>query len=118
MDITGNSPPEPLIRIINQIFEIEKKAHRLETGSSVMRNIRRIRDSFEEMGFTYDNPIGESYDETRTDCEASISGTYLENLKITEVIKPVIRLNSDGFSQIVQRGIVIVEGDGPKNNVT
>jgi hypothetical protein len=37
-------------------------------------------------GLVYHNPIGEPYNETRTDIEASISGNSADNLIITEVI--------------------------------
>ena len=35
---------------------------------------------FEDLGLTWHNPIGENFDETRTDCEASIAGESAENL--------------------------------------
>ncbi|MEZ4774123.1 MAG: hypothetical protein R3D00_13145 [Bacteroidia bacterium] len=108
MDLFVNSPPASLLRIVNQVFEMEKKILRNE-DASLTRNIARIKSALEEMGLVYENPEGESYDETRTDCEASISGDKTENLIITEAIKPIIRLNVNGFSQIVQRGVVVVE---------
>lgn len=110
MDLFVNSPPPSLLRIINQVFEMEKKLLRSE-DNSLSRNISRIKSAFEEMGLVYENPEGESYDETRTDCEASISGESSENLYISEAIKPIIRLNVNGFSQIVQRGVVVVESN-------
>ncbi|MDX2248449.1 MAG: hypothetical protein SF052_16820 [Bacteroidia bacterium] len=111
MDLFVNSPPPPLLRIVNQVFEMEKKILRSD-DPSLIRHIGRIKAAFEELGLVYDNPEGESYNETRTDCEASISGSLTENLVITEAIKPIIRLNVNGFSQIVQRGVVVVESSG------
>ncbi|MEZ4828839.1 MAG: hypothetical protein R3C61_21510 [Bacteroidia bacterium] len=110
MDLFVNAPPQPLLHIVNQVFEMEKKI-RLMKDHSLERNLLRMKSSLEELGLIFENPLGESYDETRTDCEASISGTNTENLKIVEVIKPIIRLKSDGFSHIVQRGVVIVESN-------
>ena len=50
------------------------------------------------------------YNETRTDLEASIAGNSAENLIVTEVIKPIIRLRtSSGTTTIVRKGIVVVE---------
>lgn len=99
--------------LINNIFEIEKKLSRLDEDHTIDhtidRNVRRIKDAFEKAGLTYDDPTGEPYDETRTDCEASIAGDSQENLVITEVIKPIIRVNRRGVNHIEQRGVVIVK---------
>ena len=72
-------------------------------------NVQRIKDAFEEAGLTYEDPTGEPYDETRTDCDANIAGDSQENLVITEVIKPIIRVNRSGVSRIEQQGRVIVK---------
>ncbi|MBN1349548.1 hypothetical protein JXJ21_09075 [candidate division KSB1 bacterium] len=103
------------IFILNQIFEIERKVSKIKEANSIDRNIQRLKECFED-GFaekkyslTYHNPIGEKFDETRTDCEASIAGVSTENLIITEVIKPIIRIKMDGRTYIVQRAIVVVE---------
>ena len=95
--------------LINNVFEIEKKLSRLDEDHTIDRNVRRIKDAFEEAGLTYEDPMGEPYDETRTDCEASIAGDSQENLVITEVIKPIIRVNRSGVSRIEQQGRVIVK---------
>ena len=91
-----------LLRIINQVFDIERKSAQ---NAPVLRHIDRIRTTFEEMGYQIHNPSGEPYNETRTDCEASISGSKLDNLVIAEVIKPIVRRQG----VIVQKGVVIVE---------
>ena len=96
------------IFILNQVFDMEKKVSKLVDGKSLVRNLRRIKQSFSELGLSYYDPTGESYNETRTDCEATISGTSTENLYIEEVIKPIIRFEKEGFNRIIQRGVVIV----------
>ncbi len=110
--------PKLYLDIVNQIFEIEKKANKLQESNSIQRNINKLREilqndlseqSEEPAGLIYHNPIGEDYNETRTDCEASIAGSSTENLKITDVIKPIIRFNRGGISLIVQKGIVVAE---------
>ena len=103
--------------IINQIFEIEQKSSKLE-GHSIQRNINRLKELFESglsdtVSISYHNPIGEKYDETRTDCEASISGESTENLVVIEVIKPIIRISQNGITHIVQKGIVVAESQKP-----
>jgi hypothetical protein len=63
----------------------------------------------EGQGLVFHNPIGEKFDETRTDCEATISGTGHDNLEIFEVIKPIIYVKYDQTQMIAQKGIVIVQ---------
>ncbi len=101
--------PRPLLTLANQLFDLKKKLG-ADAPGGIKRNIRRMESALEEMHVTIQDPTGEAYQETRTDCEATISGTSLENLKIVETIKPIIRLHEGGVSQIVQRAVVIVEG--------
>jgi len=111
--------PQKILDLINQVFEIEKKAALLKETNSINRNINRIKELIETvlfaqdpmnpLGFIYYNPIGEPYNETRTDCDASISGTSTENLEIIEVIKPIIFLKQGGIKHMVQKAIVIAE---------
>ncbi|MEM8886817.1 MAG: hypothetical protein AAGD28_02445 [Bacteroidota bacterium] len=96
------------ILIINQVFDLEKKINAQSEGPKLDRNFRRIRAAWESLGLSYYDPTGEAYDETRTDCEASISGDSEENLFIQETLKPIIRQEEDGFIKIIQRAIVIV----------
>ncbi len=98
------------LQILNQLFDMEKKMEKLEGSRSLARNMRRIKGLYEEMGLTIHNPLNETYSETRTDCEATITGISAENLVIKEVIKPIITENIDGLPHIVQKAVVIVEG--------
>ncbi len=109
--MTPTSTTRQLIPIVNQLFDMERKLDRMgpET-SSLKRNIERIKRYLTEMHIHYHNPIGENYDETRTDCEASISGESIDGLSITEVIKPIIYQHIHGMNQIVQQAVVIVQG--------
>lgn len=106
---------------MNQIFEIEKKTANLKEENSIQRNLNKMKGILEEeffkgsstIGLTYHNPIGESYSDTRTDCEATIAGTGVENLEIIEVIKPIIfyayQENEKVIKVIVQPAVVIVQ---------
>ncbi len=105
---TNKIIPEYLY-ILNQIFEIEQKTSKINEKNSIDRNIQRLKNYFENIGIVYYNPVGEKYSETRTDCEASIAGESTDNLIITEVIKPIIRLNQDGLTHIIQKAVVVVE---------
>ena len=110
--------PQAYLDLVNQIFEIEKKATSIKEDNSIQRNINKINGLLEEgffkdVGLTYHNPLGENYTDTRTDCEATISGTGVENLEIIEVIKPIIfysyKENENTFKIIAQPAVVIVQ---------
>jgi hypothetical protein len=97
-----------IINIINQVFEMEKKLG--ANGSpSIQRNLDRIKSELSEMGYDYHNPVHEKWDETRTDCEANITGTLKNKMIITEVIKPVVHVKESGGKKIIQKAIVVVE---------
>jgi hypothetical protein len=114
---------QPVLDILNQVFEIEKKTQKLKEENSINRNVRRLKTQFEngfriamgqevaEVSLTYHDPTGEPYDETRTDCEASIAGESADGLRIVEAIKPIIRLRLGEANLIVQRAVVIVQSD-------
>jgi hypothetical protein len=111
-------PPQEWLDLVNQIFEIEKKHSLIKEENSISRNITKLKGLLEEGffkggGMTYHNPIGEGYSDTRTDCEATIAGTGVENLEITEVIKPIIfyayQENEKVIKVIVQAAVVIVQ---------
>ena len=111
--------PKLYLDLVNQIFEIEKKAAQIQESNSIQRNVNKLKEILENdfggqsggepQGFIYYNPLGEDYNETRTDCEASIAGTRTDNLEIIEVIKPIIRYRKDGMNIIVQKAVVVVQ---------
>ena len=113
--------PQAYLDFMNQIFEIEKKSDNLKEENSIQRNLNKMKGILEEeffkgsstIGLTYHNPIGENYSDTRTDCEATIAGTGVENLEIIEVIKPIIfyayQENEKVIKVIVQPEVVIVQ---------
>lgn len=107
--------PKHILFILNQLFEIENKLKNINESNSIQRNIDRMKGYFETdvltdgKGLVYYNPLGESYDETRTDCEASISGNSHENLEIIEVLKPIIYLKYANTQTILQKAVVIVQ---------
>ena len=107
--------PEKIFEIIDQIFDIERKVEMINEPNSIQRNINRLKESFGniftrsnefDIGYIYENPLGESYDATRINVEANITGESTENLVITEVIKPIIRYKNLSIQ------------DGPKINMT
>lgn len=97
-----------IINIINQVYEIEKKLQS-QPGSSIQRNIDRIKAELNDMGYQYHSPLHEKYDETRTDCEANLVGKLKNKMIITEVIKPIIHQTDGSGKKIIQKAIVVAE---------
>ncbi len=104
----GDSAHSGIVTILNQLFALENKVNKLVGGEALLRNLDRIKEQFEAWGYSLENPSGQPYDETRTDCDASIAGESTENLVITDVIKPLIRYRDGMGSIIVQRAVVVV----------
>lgn len=105
---------QKLCQILDRVFEIEKKLKSINEPNSLDRNVNRLKECFEYLmsdgGYIYQNPLGEKFNETRTDIEVSIAGNSVENLVITEVNKPIIRFRTNtGVTSIVRKGVVVVE---------
>ena len=114
--------PQQWLDLINQVFDIEKKSFQIKEEHSIHRNINKLRDLIENelfkgtagtVGLSYHSPIGETYSDTRTDCEASIAGTSADNLEIVEVIKPIIFYSfledEKVIKAIVQKAVVVAK---------
>ncbi|MEW6574183.1 MAG: hypothetical protein AB1374_11185 [Bacillota bacterium] len=119
--------PKSILIAMNQLYEIEQKLKKQEHPLNLQRNVNKIKDAFSEeglpffdamgnkssVGFVYEDPMGQSFNETRTDLEATIAGTGTECLVVVEVIKPIIRMVLQGgpgeFQRVVQKGVVVVE---------
>jgi hypothetical protein len=107
--------PKVYFTLLNHLYEIERKVGGLEDFKKIARNIERMKDIFRTEIFPaelyYEDPMGQSYDETRNDLDANISGEGTEDLVVVDVIKPIIRIGNSqqGFSKIVQKGVVIAE---------
>ena len=101
--------PKYLLLLINNIFEIQKKIDSSDDNLNIGRNLMKISEALEEPGFTFENPLGQKFNQTRTDLEATISGEGTENLVVVDVLKPIIRMGNSNNSVVIQKGIVIVE---------
>jgi len=99
-----------LCNIINQIFQIEMKCSQDLNSKGLQRKFSKIKQQFSELEIEIYDPLGEAYDDTRIDCEATISGEHTDDLKIIEVIKPIIYHKGDQ-NVILQRGVVIASKD-------
>jgi hypothetical protein len=109
------SIPKETILIINNLFEIEKKVSIHGDVGNILRNVTKIREVIEGQGLTFEDPQGQAFTQTRADLEATISGEGTEDLYVVDVIKPIIRVSISGISQVVQKGIVIVESKSEGN---
>jgi hypothetical protein len=99
------------VHIINQLFEIQMKIKEGGASDNFERNFNRLFSLFEEEGYIIQDPTGETYAETRTDCEASISGRLGSRMRISRTIKPIIYLRAEGTVQLLQKAVVIAENN-------
>ena len=103
--------PKFVLQVLNNLCDIERKLSIHGDPGNAKRNVERIKETFEDEKVFYEDPIGQSFSETRTDLEATITGEGSDNLKVVEVIKPIIRVGDRNFSRVVQKGIVIVQSE-------
>jgi len=101
--------PKWALSILNNLYEIDKKLQLHGDVANASRNVAKMKDTLEELGLFYEDPMGQPFKETRTDLEATISGSGTDDLVVVEVIKPIVRYGKRDFSRITQKGIVIVE---------
>lgn len=101
--------PKWILVTLNNLYEVERKLALHGDAGNAARNIEKMKDVFAEMGVFYEDPMGQEFRETRTDLDATISGSGTDNLVVVEVIKPIIRGGEAAFSKVVQKGIVVVE---------
>jgi hypothetical protein len=87
--------------------------------SNLKRNIEKMKDVLEsEIKLFYEDPMGQSFNETRSDLDASISGVGTNDLVVVEVLKPVIRYGArEEYSRVVQKGIVVVQSKDSSGQV-
>ena len=103
--------PKFVLQVLNNLCDIERKLSLHGDPGNAKRNVERIKGTFEDERVFYEDPMGQSFSETRTDLEATITGAGSDNLKVVEVIKPIIRVGDSNFSRVVQKGIVIVQSE-------
>ena len=107
--------PKGILIVLNNLYEIEKKLTFHGDTGNAERNVEKMKGAMAELGYFYEDPMGQYYKETRTDLDASISGSSTENLIVVEVIKPIVRAGDVTFSRVIQKGIVIVESKEGRN---
>lgn len=97
-----------MIDLINQIFEIDQKSKK-NGYAAIDRNVNRVFNHLEGLGYEIENPQGKVYKITDTAIEANISEQLSNTPTITKVIKPIIYITENGTKKLLQKGIVFVE---------
>ncbi len=108
--------PKWALTTLNNLSEMERKIALNGDPSNMKRNIERIKEALEGEKIFFEDPMGQIFVETRTDLDATITGTGIENLVVVEVLKPIVRVGTRDYSRVVQKGIVFVESDPSKSN--
>lgn len=100
-----------ILQVLNNVCDIERKLALGGDSLNARRNTERIKEAFDSLQIFYEDPMGQAFDETRTDLEASITGAGTEDLEVVEVIKPIVRVHfgDRSHSRVVQKGIVVVQ---------
>ncbi len=98
-----------ILQVINQLFEIENKLIEQGQVAAFERNFNRLQSIWDDNGYIVQNPTGQQYTESRTDCEASIAGKLGSKMIITKTLKPIIYNKTNEQMQLIQKAIVIVE---------
>ena len=98
---------DDLLLMANQLFALKGK---VSHDRSLYRHVERMERALASLGLLIHDPLGEPYDETRTDCEASIAGESVHNLVVVEVIKPIVYQQAGTWRQLLQPGVVVVQG--------
>ena len=98
----------PLLTLANQVWEVERKLPRLDHPELLQRNVAKMKEALRDLGLEYEDPAGQAYDETRTDCSASIAGVNTTDLVVTETLKPIIRIRDRSRVSLLQQAVVIV----------
>lgn len=103
---------DDILLIANQLHYLRRNAQ-----STVHRHAQRLGDILDDIGILVRDPTGEAYDDTRTDCDATVSeadGTPRQAaiaLRIVTVVKPLVYLRRGDELRLLQRAIVVAAPD-------
>lgn len=97
-----------MIIIANQLFEIKSKMEKFE-HLKIERNVNRLFHELSQQGYEIVDPIGRKYLDTDISIDVTVNGEITSSSKVVKVLKPIIYRKENGNSQLVQKGIVIVE---------
>src|SRR5688500_15861129 len=101
--IAGPQPfsvPKWVLGLLNNVFDIERKLTIHGDPGNALRNVEQLKALLAEEGLFFKAPMGQVFQETRTDLEANISSTGTNDLMVVEVIKPIVRLATRDSSRV------------------
>ena len=97
-------------KILSSLYHVERAmAGDPAIAQRYKRYIERMKNIMREHGWFFEDPDGQRFSETRSDLEASIVGDRVDDLVVVDVIKPIIRRGDEKESQVVKRGVVVVQ---------
>jgi molecular chaperone GrpE (heat shock protein) len=91
----------------NQVFELERKLKQKDQSPGIVRIADRMKQVLEEAGLLVLDPTGEKFSETRTDVEATLTGSNKDNYIITEVLKPAVYQKNGAKLVLLQKAVVL-----------
>ena len=94
-------------KILNNLYQMERVLTR--NPGVAMRYVARMKDALRENGWFFEDPQCQGFSETRSDLEVRIAGESVDDLVVVEVVRPIIRRGDEKRSQVVQKGVVIVQ---------
>lgn len=92
-----------ICELINQLTALELRMAKESHSEIYARQIQRMKNAIEQMGYQYQIPLNEKISEARTDLEVNIVGDKSTDLEVQEVIKPIIYEQG----KLIQKGIAI-----------
>ena len=92
LSTSASEIPKFFLQVLNNLCDIERKLSIYGDPGNAKRNVERIKETFEDERVFYEDPMGQSFSETRTDLEATITGEGSDNLKVVEVPKSIPKL--------------------------
>jgi len=125
---THDSDLSSLVYILNQTYALKRRLRNCQLPPGTLRPLERIEEHLEHnlrlsdlpagSGLTIDDPLGQKYDERRSDLEAEVISDGDGPPIVVDVLKPIIRLSRGGQTDIIQRGVVTVSHRKAEENET
>jgi hypothetical protein len=115
--------------VLNQVFALKRRLRKCEIPEGTLRPLERIEEYMaanlhvrdvlpDGCGLVMVDPLGESYDDRRTELEADVIGAATGPLFIVDVLRPIIRLSIGARTYVLQRGAVTVAPETEEGGTT
>jgi hypothetical protein len=105
--------------VLNQVYALKRRLRQCQLPDGTIRPLERIEEHLaadlhlpgvksNRCGLVLVDPLGQPYDDRRTELDAEVIGAGDYPLFVVDVLKPIIRLTVEGKTYVVQRGSVTV----------